>query len=477
MINNQIAYYLGSKIFAAILNLVTMAVFVRMGGKETYGLYILQIAWAYMLYSVTMQWLRFSFFACFREDNGADLIATYLRMLAIGFAGLLLVAVGGVAANMMTAGFALGIVILVLGLASYEALSEIARTRLQARNVAIGVIIRAVLMLAFGVIVLSYRPSALGLALSVGAAHLGAALALLLLSKNIGQGQWSASAKKSLWDYGKPLIPAFGLDALGLQLDRLLLARFGSLETVGIYGAASDLIRQTMIVVAEAIAGAYFTVARKAAEQGEENQAKDILGQAFLAYTALTFFAGAFVLRFDRPIFDVMFGVEMGAAIEPIAAFIILSNMAAIYRAYYFSQAIYLTKGSHNLLYSDAMQVAITLLSGLVLVPLYGAAGAAIAMFAGQMAGIMVYLIAWRSHYILKLPYRQAAMVAMMAAATYLLSGLLERSMTQNSGLAILLNILLFGSSSALVAWRLNILSFRDLVHKLAGSKKGRTGQ
>ena len=476
MINNQIAYYLGSKIFAAILNLVTMAVFVRMGGKETYGLYILQLAWAYMLYSVTMQWLRFSFFACFKEDNEADLIATYLRMLAIGFAGLLLIAVIGLAANVMTFEFALGIVILVLGLASYEALSEIARTRLQARNVAIGVMMRAALMLAFGVIVLSYRPSALGLTLSVGVAHLGAALALLLLSKNIGQGRWSSSAKKSLWDYGKPLIPAFGLDALGLQLDRLLLARFGSLETVGIYGAASDLIRQTMIVVAEAIAGAYFTVARKAAEQGEQDQAKDILGQAFLAYTALTFFAGAFVLRFDRPIFDLMFGSEMGAAIEPIVGLIILSNMASIYRAYYFSQAIYLTKGSHNLLYSDGMQVVVTLLAGLALVPNYGAAGAAMAMFAGQIGGIIVYLIAWKNHYILKLPYHQAALVAAMAGATYLLSGLIEGSMTQNSGLAILFNIVLFGMASALTAWRLNILSFRDLALKLASGKKGRAG-
>ena len=476
MMNNQIAYYLGSKIFAAILNLVTMAVFVRMGGKETYGLYIIQLAWAYMLYSITMQWLRFSFFACFKQDNEADLIATYLRMLALGFAGLLLMAIIGVTANIMSFTFALGIVILILGLASYEALIEIARTRLQARNVAIGVIMRAVLMLVFGVIVLSYQPSALGLTLSVGAAHLGAAFLLWLLSKNISQGQWSASAKKSLWDYGKPLIPAFGLDALGLQLDRLLLARFSNLETVGIYGAASDLIRQTMIVVAEAIAGAYFTLARTAAEQGQENQARDILGQAFLAYTALTFFAGAFVLRFDRLIFDLLFGAEMGAAIEPIVAFIILSNMASIYRAYYFSQAIYLTKGSHNLLYSDGMQVIITLLSGLTLVPLYGAIGAAIAMFAGQLAGIFVYLIAWKNHYILKLPYRQAGMVVAMAGATYLLSGFVERGLAGNITAALFLNILLFGCSAALIAWRFNILSFRDLAVKLTRGKKGRAG-
>lgn len=483
MINNQIAYYLGSKILAAILNLVTMALFVRIGGKETYGLYIIQLAWAYMLYSITIQWLRFSFFACFKKEISANLVATYLRALMIGFLGVVFITVIGAAFGVMTFKFAVGVAILIFGLAAYEAFTEIARTQLQARTVAVGVIMRAILMLVFGVIALSFQGSVQGsfqasaflLALSVGFAHLGAALILLLRTKNIGQGQWSDKEMKSLWRYGKSLIPAFGLDAVGLQMDRLMLARFTTMEIVGVYGAAADFIRQTMIVVAEAIAGAYFTVARNTAEEGQIEETTTILGQAFLAYTALTFFVGAFIMRFDRIVFDLLFGADMGAEIEPIVGFIILSNIATIYRAYYFSQAIYLTKNAHYLLYSDGAQVLMTLLTGaLFLVPFYGASGAAIAMFLGQLAGIVIYLVAWRQHYILKLPYGHAGFILAIALATYFLTGLLESWMA-GSIFALILNLLIFATISALVAWQFNILSFKNFLLKLTARRAGGT--
>ena len=466
MKNNQIAYYLGSKILAAILNLITMAIFVRMGGKETYGAYIILLAWAYMLYSITLQWLRFSFFACFKEEITADLITTYLRALFWGFLGIILITSLSVVTGLITLEFASAITIIVIGLASYEALTEIARTQLQARNVAIGVIMRAILMLLFGVIALIIKPSAFLLALAVGLAHLGASLHLLFLAKNLSKGHWSKTHMKSLWNYGRPLIPAFGLDSVGLQLDRLLLARFTTLETVGVYGAAADFIRQSMIVVAEAISGAYFTLARKSAEEGNIKNTKAFLSEAFLAYTALTLLVGAFILRFDRLIFEMLFGAEMASAIEPIAAFIILSNIVAIYRAYYLSQAVYLTSSSQNMLYSDGMQVVVTLLAGIGLVPVYGAIGAAIAMFLGQVAGSLLYIFTWRNHYILQLPYDKAAIILAVSIGVYTLTGFLE-TIIPSAPLVIILNIIIFAIVSASTAYHFNILSFKALISKI----------
>ena len=471
MINNQIAYYLGSKILAAILNLLTMAVFVRMGGKETYGLYVIQLAWVYMLYSVTMQWLRFSFFACFRQNIREDMIKTYLYTLLIAcfivVSGAMIVILTGY----ITFKFAVGIIVLVLGLACYEAFIEIARIQLQARNVAIGVVMRATLMFVFGVIALSWKASAFLLIISVGLAHFGAALVLMFRSRVFGQGKYSSRHMKSLWLYGRPLVPAFGLDAVGLQMDRLLLARLSTIETVGIYGAAADFIRQSMIVVAEAISGAYFPVARQAAEEGKTDEAKEILGQAFLAYTALTFLVGVFILRFDRLVFDSLFGTEMGAAIAPIAGLIVLVNIVGIYRAYYLIQALYLTKKSHLLLYADGIQVGFTLIFGIFLVPEYSSAGAAIAMFLGQIAGSLVYISVWRHHYILQLPYAKAGYIIAAALLFYGASGLIEGLLSGALGIAM--NIGLFGLVSIAICYRFNILSFRVLALKLLNRKAG----
>jgi len=86
MIGRHIAYYFGSKGIAAILNVVTMALFVRMGGAETYGGFVLFTAIATIVYGLALQWLRFSFFACYRDDAGPGFIFAYLGTQAVGFA-------------------------------------------------------------------------------------------------------------------------------------------------------------------------------------------------------------------------------------------------------------------------------------------------------------------------------------------------------------------------------------------------------
>ena len=70
MIGKHVGYYFGSKLVAAILNLASMALFVRLAGHEVYGGYIVAMAWAAIVYSVTLQWLRFAFFASYSEEIG-----------------------------------------------------------------------------------------------------------------------------------------------------------------------------------------------------------------------------------------------------------------------------------------------------------------------------------------------------------------------------------------------------------------------
>lgn len=462
---NQIVYYLGSKVLAAVLNLLTMALFVRIGGAETYGGYVLLLAWAYMLYGITMQWLRFSFFACFDGEGGANLTATYLWSLVIGFTGLLAGAIAVTSLGFISWKFAVGLIALIFGLASYDALSEVARTQLRARDVALGVMARAVLMLAFGVAALSFDATPFLLAVAVGVAHIGAALVLLMSSIVPSGGQWSKGSFYKLWRYGYPLVPAFSLDSVGLQTDRLLLARFSTLDMVGTYGAAADFIRQTMIVVAEAIAGAYISVARADAKEGRIAQAAAVLGHAFLAYTALTAFAAVVILRFDRLVFDTLFGAELGAAIEPAVVFIVASNVAGIFRSYYFGQALYLTKSSHILLVSNLAHLLMVASSGLILVPSYGISGAAGAMFLGHVSGCAVCIYSWRDHFVLKLPYAKALAIAAMAAGAYLVTGYVEISLAP-AALAIVVNGLIILGVAIVAARMFNVLSFNELSAK-----------
>lgn len=462
MINRHIGYYLGSKLAAAVLSLATMAMFVRLGGTQTFGAYLVMFAWTYVVYGVTVQWMRFAFFARYREETSSDLVTTYLKSLLL-FYGVLVVALATLAAaGIVTTEFAIGLGALFIGIVTYDALYEIARTRLRAGYVAIGVLLRSALMLIFGAIALSIFKTPLSLAIAVGLGHFGAALFLFRPASDKIDGSYSKAVMVDLWSYGYPLVPGFALDAVGQQLDRLLLAHYRTHEELGTYGAAADFIRQVMIVISEAIAGAYFAIARNDIVAGRQDQASQALGQAFLAYTALTAFAAAFVLRFDRWIFDTLYGPDIGAAVEPVIGLIAASNAAVIFRAYFFGQIIYLTSNSSLMSYSTLASVATTSVVGLLLVPTYGMYGAATAMMLGHLAGCAVYLWAWRGHFVLKLPYAHAGAIVLAALAAYVLTGPLADAFPTSLWAAIV-NVGIFGILALLVARAFDILSFNSL--------------
>ena len=473
MIKQHVAYYLGSKIIAAVLNLGTMAMFVRLGGAETYGAYVVALAWAYIIYSFTLQWLRFTFFACYREETGPQLIATYLCILAGGFA--LVVAGAGilVALDAVSSSTALGVVALMMGLSVYDALHEMGRTRLQARAVAAGAIARAALMLLLGVSALEIfgTPTALGLAVAL--AHVLATIPLFFNLRGLLGGKWSNDVASSMIAYGRGLIPAYTLDGIGLQVDRLLLARFATLEAVGSYGAVADLIRQLMVVISEAISGAYLTIARAELVAGREDEAAKILGQAFLAFTALAAFGAATVLRFDRLVLDAMFGATIGEAVEPVLALIVACSVLLVFRAYYFAQVSYMLQDSRLMVWSNAVHFVLMLALGLVLAPTMGMSGVALALMIGHFGGCLVYIFAWRNSFVMRLPYAKAAGIVALAFTAWALTGMYEQGFESRWSAAAFNSIVL--AAAGLTAARLyNLLSFNDLIVEIWRIMRGK---
>src|SRR5688572_30318615 len=155
MINRHIAYYLSSKLIAAIINVGTLAVFLRIGGTDTYGAYVVVLAWAYLIYGFTLQWLRFSFFACYQKDTERALVTTYLGTLLAALSGIASISWLLVTAGVVSSIAGAAVTLLVIGLAMYDALHESALTRLRAGAEALGVLVRAVLMLVLGAAALS----------------------------------------------------------------------------------------------------------------------------------------------------------------------------------------------------------------------------------------------------------------------------------------------------------------------------------
>jgi O-antigen/teichoic acid export membrane protein len=462
MIGKHVGYYFSSKLLAAILNLVSMALFVRMAGHEVYGGYIVAMAYAAIAYSVSLQWLRFAFFASFRESTGAAQISTYFRILAAGMLVLAVVAATAVTLKLASAKSALVIYVIVTGLAAYDALHESARIRLKARTVAIGVVTRSVLILGLGFAALELHRSALALALAFGAAHWGSALALLYSVKGVASPAYSPDAARQLWRSGRPLIPAFAVDSFGLQFDRLQLARHAGLADVGPYGAVSDLIRQIMIVGSEAISGAYMALARADAVAGRQDPARQMLGQAFRAYTMLTVFANVFVLHFSQHLLTLIFGASIATAVTPILPLILATNTIMVFRAYYFAQILFMDDGARLLLISNISHAIAAATLSILLIPHYGAAGAAFSLMIGHLVALLIYAWSWRGSYVTRMPFADAATIALSGIAVYAV--MQTTNLLLGAGPAAdLINLALFGSAGVAVAWRYRILSINEL--------------
>jgi len=463
MIGRHIAYYFGSKGIAAILNVVTMALFVRMGGAETYGGFVLFTAIATIVYGLALQWLRFSFFACYRDDAGPGFIFAYLGTQAVAFALVLVGLAIATSAGLVTPTEAMATGFLVAGLASYDALHEIARTRLHAEIVALGVLVRSGLMLALGIFAIVGFGSAFSLAVAVGLANVGAAIALSSSLWHMGAWTWSGTDARRLLSYGRPLVPAFGFEAAGNQLDRLLLARFADLTETGRYGAVSDIFRQMLIVVAEAISGAYMAIVRTHVIAGEQERAREVLGSAFLAYVALLTFAPLGFLRFSAPILDTLFGAELRLAIEPALPLIVAASVVAVLRGYYFGQVIHIVQQSRLLLISTAVHAVTVGVVGLIAIPRYGIEGAAGALLLGNLLACAVFIVAWRDHFVMRLPYLDALAVAAFGVAAYVLSGLALRAMG-HSVWGLVTGVAIFALAALAAARLYNLLSVNDMV-------------
>lgn len=462
MIGRHVSYYFGSKLVAAVLNLLSMALFVRLAGQEIYGGYIVAMAWAAIAYSVTLQWLRFAFFASFREDTGAQQIATYLRVLAAGMIAFAVVCSLAVALGLVAAETAFAVFVIVTGLAAYDALHEAARTRLQARTVAIGVITRSVLILVLGLAALKFHASALSLAIAFGAAHWGGALALVHGVAGTAGAGWSRDAARRLWASGRPLIPAFAVDSFGLQVDRLQLAHHAGLADVGPYGAVSDFIRQIMIVGSEAISGAYMALARADAVNGRQDAARLMLGQAFRAFVMLTAFAGCFALHFAEPLLTTLFGSSIATAVQPILLLILASNTIMVFRAYYFAQILFVDNGSKLLLVANVAHAIVAATLSVLLVPRYGAAGAALSLMMGHLVALICYAWTWRGSYVTQLPYGDCAIVVLSALAAYVLMEAIDAAAGRGA-LSTIVSLIVFCTIAFATAWKYKILSINEL--------------
>jgi len=470
MIARHSLIYVGSRGFAAGLNMASVAVFTRLAPVESYGTYLYVVSWALVLYGATCQWPKFAFFALYDEARAPAQVGTVVRILGgtlllAGFGSVLAVALGLVSAATATA-----ILALAFGTTLFEGATEIARTRLQAGAVAASVMSRAVLILGLGSLALHLSADPLHLAFAVAAANAVAALPAAATTAPMMPGRGSRAEALRLFAYGWPLVLSFGTAALAQSLDRLIIAKTVGPAGLGAYGALADFLRQSFIVFGEAIALSLISIAKREARAGDMSGALGVLSDAARAMTLIAAFGAVFFLAFDDVVVTILLGPDYRAEARQLAPVLILASILMMFRAYYFGQVIYFTRSSRlEAAAAFATLVAVAALS-LLLIPRLGATGAALAFAGGQSAACLVLVFgASRAGTTMPLPLADIAGIAGIALACAAVNAGIG---FVPGGLMVpgqILRLVLLAAAAGAAAWRYDVLGFAGAIrHRLA---------
>lgn len=465
MIARHTLTYVGSRGVAAILNLVSLAVFTRLAPVESYGVYLFILSWALVLYGSTCQWPKFAFFALYDEARADAQIGTVVRVLLATLALASLIAAGAVALDLVSARIAAAVVAAAFGMTAFEGAIEIARTRLAAESVALSVILRAVLVLGLGSAALTITGDPVHLVFAVALAN---ALAALPAGRSIAhlvlRGRGSLVEARRLLVYGWPLILSFGIAALAQTIDRLIIGRTIGPEDLGAYGAIADFLKQSFVVFGESIALSMVSIAKRDARDGGMEAARPVLKDAARALTLIGAFGTVFFLTFDDIVVSILLGPAYREAAIALAPTLIAASIFLMFRAYYFGQIIYFAQSSRlDAVSSLVMLVTVAGLS-LLLIPGHGVKGAAIALAAGQGLACLVFILGVKGRMRMPVPLVDIILIVLCALGTWAAMSGIDLLPEARGPVDAALKLGLLGTGFLAAAWHFNIIGIAESV-------------
>jgi O-antigen/teichoic acid export membrane protein len=415
MLNTSGLLYLSARALSAAGNLLAVAIFSRMAGPAEYGHYVLIFAWSLIVYGFGAQWMRFAYFGVYHSQRFAEYVASLARLLGVGVAIVALVLTALGVFGFFEPTFLIAVFALVCGMTLYESAFEVARTMLNVRGAALSMILRTVLTVAFGTASLSYGGGARGLAIAIAIAHVIAAVPALATFSNIRFSNYSRAASLHIVSYGWPLLLSFGVTAVGQSIDRLLLAHYLGAATLGPYGVVADVLRQSFTVMGEAIILSLVTVAKQQSNEGNVDAANRTLDKAFKACLAAATFGTAFFIVFGDFVLQEVLKPEFIAPTRGLIPIFAIAFAFTTMRNFYFAQVIYFTKASYLELVVSLFFLVVSASLSVVLVPTYGAHGAAVALMIASILSCLAFMVLGRRWY--RLPIDLTALGVMPSLA------------------------------------------------------------
>ncbi|MFS2317892.1 lipopolysaccharide biosynthesis protein [Maricaulis sp. D1M11] len=430
MLGRHLLGYLPVQLTQALVGFGSVAVFTRLLGADEYGFYALVMACLSLVHMLVFTWLDAALarFHARAERRGrlSDHLAT-----AYGIYGLLalfalvcgtgLLLIPGLDPRLQTAGvFALASLLLrallQIGLETHRAGADIPRySALQASYQLLGFMIGVGLLLG----------TPLGAAgIFAGTALAGAIMLVFdlpVMWRRARSGKRQSVRGQAYLKYGLPVSVSLVFEHLLSIGDRFLLAALMGPSAVGMYAAGYGLADRMIDIIFIWFGAAVWPLTIKALETRGEQAAKTVAGQAAALMGLIAFPAAAGLALVAPALTTVMVGESVREGATLIMPLIALSGLMNGMMTYYFHEAFTLKRRTGLMAGTMAAAAVFNLGLNLVLIPLMGLVGAALATVIAYGVALVVCAVLGRNFFALPLPWsewiKSAAATVLMGAA------------------------------------------------------------
>jgi O-antigen/teichoic acid export membrane protein len=421
MLKNS-AIYLVGRFGAAMVTLLSVAVFTRLLSPDEYGVYALVLSGALIAYAGMLQWLtlalaRFLPAYAGREEVPLSHIATAYCAIAL----LILAGAGVLVPLLAPAPNTRTVLVLGVGILLGMSLAELALVTFQMAGKACRYVqlacLRVAVAAALGIVLAHFSWGSVGLLCGVFAGHL--CIALASCAKMRGSLHRSLLRKEffhELAAYGFPFAMTGAFAAAINASDRYVIGLLIGTDAAGLYAAPYDLAMRSLHVLMMAVAMAGNPIIVRAYEAGGEaaarplirRQAELLLGIALPAAIAYALLAPA--------IAEVFFGEAFQAVARELMPWVAAATVLKGFQAFCLALAFSLPKRPLRQTCVFAFGAVVNTVMNLLLIPRMGLMGAALATVLSYMLILIGSFLSGRELFPLPLPIAGLAKILVACA-------------------------------------------------------------
>lgn len=398
MLTKHLLSYFVARLIPALFTLATLSIYTRLMAPELYGYYSLTVAVAVGLNSVLFQWIQLSMARFLAESeteqSKQELFSTaIISLITLGSVLLLINMLLPAELWPQTTIIIPLVAILTCAQAWYDLCLKINNASLNPLGFGIMSVAKSALAFCLGWLMLAMGFGVEAVLITLILSLLLSSVAQFPLLVKIRFHTFRFSVLRRLFSYGAPLTLTFMMIFLIDVTGRFTLSHYHGAAAVGLFSVAYEFTQYSIGTLLAVVHLAGFPIIVRLLAREGLAAAQMQLRKSFLLVLAIAAPSSAGIAIVAPEIATVFFGADYRDGAILLMPWVALALFFSVMKSFYFDYSFQLAKATVLQFVCIAVAAGVVVLSCILLVPSFGALGAAYASVAGFLVSMLLSAI------------------------------------------------------------------------------------